>query len=103
VIAMQIHELTNHLGDSRDKFTGPVTAYGGTKVVQIQLRAGSEIPEHRTNADALIVVRKGRVVFGFGDDQVELTPDRLLHIFPDEPHNLRAVEDTELLLIRTER
>lgn len=99
---MQVFEMNNHL-QSKDKYVGALTEYGKTKVIQLQLAAGSEIKEHRTNADALIIVQKGRVVFGFGEQQVELTPDKLLHILPDEPHSLRAIEDVEALLIRSER
>lgn len=99
---MLVLELTNHL-HSRDKYVGALLEYGKSKVIQIQLTAGSEIKEHRTNADALILVQKGRLLFGFGEQQVELAPDKLLHIDPDEPHSLRALEDTEALLIRTER
>ena len=100
--AMQVLEVKHHL-QSKDKYIGALTEYGKTKVIQLQLAAGNEIKEHRTNADALIIVQKGRVVFAFGEQQVELTPDKLLHILPDEPHSLRALEDAEALLIRTER
>jgi quercetin dioxygenase-like cupin family protein len=99
---MQVHELKNHL-QSKDRYTGVLTEFAKTKVIQLQLAAGSEIREHRTSADALIVVQKGRVVFAFGDQEVELGPDRLLHIPPDEPHSLRALEELEALLIRIER
>jgi len=99
---MQVYDLIHYL-ESKEKHVGPLTEYARTKVIQIQLRAGQEIKEHRTNADALIVVLKGRVIFGFGEHEVELTPDKLLHILPEEPHSLRATEDLEALLIRTER
>ena len=98
---MQVFELNSYLSE-KDKYVGALTEYGNTKVIQIQLAAGNEIKEHRTNADALIVVRKGRVVFSFGEERAELTNGQLLHILPNEPHSLQAVEDVELLLIRTE-
>lgn len=99
---MQVYDAKSYL-QSKEKHTGVLAEFAKTKVIQLQLKAGSAIAEHRTNADALIIVQKGRVIFGFGEQEVELAPDKLLHIDPDEPHSLRAVEDTEILLIRTER
>jgi len=99
---MQVYELKHHLGD-KDRYTGVLAEFARTKVIQLRLAAGAEIREHRTSDDVLIVVLKGRVVFRFGEKKAELGPYRLLHIPPDEPHSLRAIEDLEALLIRIGR
>lgn len=99
---MQPFNLENHL-QAKDKYTGTVTAYGKTKIMQLQLSAGQVIPAHQTDADVLIIVQKGRVVFEFQGEQVQLAPDKLLHISPGETHSVHALDDVEALLIRTEK
>ncbi|KZE48859.1 hypothetical protein AV540_16505 [Brevibacillus parabrevis] len=49
-----------------------------------QLRAGSFIPEHDTDADVLLLVQKGKAVFDFSGEQIELDPQALLYMLPAE-------------------
>ncbi|OPA76264.1 hypothetical protein BVG16_18895 [Paenibacillus selenitireducens] len=99
---MKLFNLESHLHE-KDKYMAPLTAFEKTKVVQIQLTAGNGIPDHMANADLLIVVQKGIVVFEVAGERVELTPSQMLYMEPKEQHSLQAVDDVELLLIRVER
>ncbi|WP_205628836.1 cupin domain-containing protein, partial [Acinetobacter baumannii] len=51
-------------------------------------------------SDAIIHVVTGRIRFGVGDEVVELTKDIVLHMNPGEEHELEAVEDASLLIIK---
>jgi quercetin dioxygenase-like cupin family protein len=83
----------------REKYIGPLTEYAGTKVLQLSLKEGSEIPSHQAKTNVLVIVQKGRVLFSCEKGQIELSPGRLLHILPSEPHSVLALEDTETYLI----
>ncbi|MDF2723781.1 MAG: hypothetical protein K0Q59_3456 [Paenibacillus sp.] len=103
---MEMIALENRL-QSRDKLIEPIMEYGHTKIVQLQLKAGSGIPAHSAKTDLLVVVQKGRVQFtgeGTGeaaDGPFELSPDKLLRIPSGVRHSVLALEDTIALLIFT--
>ncbi|GEB30695.1 MULTISPECIES: AraC family ligand binding domain-containing protein [Brevibacillus] len=100
---MQTFDLKNYL-ESAPKHIGALMGFERTKVLQLQLRAGSFIPEHDTDADVLILVQKGKAVFDFSGKQIELDPQSLLYMLPAEKHSVRALdEDVEMVVIRIER
>ncbi|WP_190931939.1 AraC family ligand binding domain-containing protein [Paenibacillus oceani] len=100
---METIKLESHLG-SVPKHIGKLAEFGKAVVMQLQLRAGETIPEHRTEADVLIVVQSGQAVFVFQDRQVTLDPRTLLHILPGEAHSVHAADgDAELLVIKVAR
>jgi len=99
---MRLFSFESHLQE-KVKHIAPIVAFEKTKVIRIQLAAGNGIPDHCADADVLIIVQKGRVVFELANERVELTPGHMMYMVPKEQHSLQAVEDTELLLIRIER
>lgn len=69
-------------------------------ILSVSLQPGEEMKDHQTPLEALIVVRKGEVVFEAGDQRLILTSNDCLHIHPNEMHRVEAVTATEFLLIR---
>ncbi|THF72612.1 AraC family ligand binding domain-containing protein [Cohnella fermenti] len=84
---------------SPGKPIAPLTEYGGTKVLQLSLKAGGGIPSHQAKTNVLVIVQKGRLQFACEERQIELSPGRMLHLLPSEPHSVLASEDTEAYLI----
>jgi quercetin dioxygenase-like cupin family protein len=86
-------------GASERKVT-PIGQYGATRVMQLQLRAGTAMPAHSAPERVLVVVLAGRGSFGFGAEQVALHERQVLHMAPGEEHSVKAETDLDLLLVR---
>lgn len=70
----------------------------GIRVVLIALRDGAHIPPHRARADLTVQVLRGRVRFSVGETPHLLGPGSLLAVAGGLEHDLRALEDVEVLL-----
>lgn len=92
--------VLKNLLESRAVGKADVLKFSGGAVINLQLRAGQRVGRHHTPSDAIIHVVSGRVRFGVGDESVELTKDIVLHMNPREDHELEAIEDTSLLVIK---
>ena len=69
-------------------------------VLNIQLRAGKDVKEHHSNANVLIVVRKGKVQFIVEGTEHIVTSENFLHIKPIEKHSLIALEDSDIVVTK---
>ncbi|GED17311.1 hypothetical protein AM501_16420 [Aneurinibacillus migulanus] len=96
---MKVAELKSVLGQ-QDIGKMNVLEFAKGAVINLQLKAGQSIGRHHTPSDAIVHVVSGRVRFGIGEETVELTRDVVLHMNPKEEHELEAVEDTSLLVIK---
>jgi quercetin dioxygenase-like cupin family protein len=101
---MNIFQLPSHLhgqdSQGKNKHIGKVTEFRNVRVLQLQLLAGTVVPEHNTDADVIISIQKGSAVFDFQGEKVTLTPGQLLHINALELHSVEALEDMEALVVR---
>ena len=96
---MKLFETKYQLND-KAKHLAKVATVDNATFTNIQLRAGEEIAEHDSKNEAFIIVRKGKIQFTVEGEPVIVTPENLLHMAPLEKHSLRAVEDTDLVLIQ---
>lgn len=78
----------------------PIGQYGATRVMQLQLKAGSELSSHSAPERVLVIVLQGRGRFGFGEDTVPVHERQVLHMTAGEPHSVFADTDLDLLLVR---
>ncbi|HBI05153.1 MAG TPA: cupin [Paenibacillaceae bacterium] len=69
-------------------------------VVNLQLGKGQKIPPHHTGNTTLVVAQKGHVLFTVEGVTNELVPGTLLLMDPNEEHELEAVEDSSLFVIK---
>lgn len=91
---------TKHdIGDEK-KFAKRVLKQPGYDVVQIHMKEDEEITEHHAKVETLIIVRKGRVSFTVEGETVELTNEDILQMDPFEKHHLKAIDETDLLLLK---
>jgi quercetin dioxygenase-like cupin family protein len=68
----------------------------------LALKAGEELGDHEAPGEATLLVLRGRVTLGTSTDEVAVAELELLEI-PDERHNLRALEDSVVVLTVAKR
>lgn len=96
---MELFEIPYQLG-TKKKHLQKVAKFEKTNIVNMQLAAGEEIPAHDADADVLIVVNSGRVEFTVEGTVAEVSPGVMMRMTPKEKHSLRAVEDSNFLVIQ---
>jgi quercetin dioxygenase-like cupin family protein len=69
-------------------------------VINIYMQAGEEITEHHAKEETLIIVRAGKVKFDVEGKKIILTDKKMLQMEPYEKHSLKAVEESDLLLLK---
>jgi quercetin dioxygenase-like cupin family protein len=70
-----------------------------TRVIAINLPAGDQLNEHQVHERAWVVVAAGEAEFEQGGESVRGGPGLLVHFDPNERHEVRALEDTRLILL----
>jgi quercetin dioxygenase-like cupin family protein len=63
----------------------------------LALKAGEVLADHEAPGEATVLVLSGRVTLGTSTDEATVSAMELLEI-PDERHNLRALEDSVVVL-----
>lgn len=96
---MKVIDTPNYLAE-KNKHVEKCIQFNETNVLNIQLKANEFIPEHDFNGNVLVIVRKGKVLFDVEGKQVELTNENVLHIAPLEKHGLKALEDSDILVVK---
>ncbi|MEK3722817.1 hypothetical protein [Paenibacillus sp. FSL H8-0034] len=101
---MKVFELKSHLqateNEGKSKHIGKVTEFRNVRVLQLQLLAGTVVPEHNTDADVIISIQKGSAIIDFQGTKISLNSGQLLHIDALELHSVEALEDMEALVVR---
>lgn len=68
------------------------------EVIRLIVPSGKEIPEHKAKGEIVVHCLEGQVAFNaFGKDQT-LRAGELLYLPTGEPHTVKGVEDSSLLL-----
>jgi quercetin dioxygenase-like cupin family protein len=91
---------TPFLLEEKEKNVSKVIQFDNNDVVNIQLRIGEEIKEHNADANVLIVIRRGKVIFTVEGEEQVVTSNNVLHMNPLEKHALKAVEDSDIVVIK---
>ena len=71
---------------------------GDSSVILFVFTAGGVLKEHRTEGHVTIHVLRGRLEVDAGGETHKLRAGALLALAPGEPHTVRAVKPTEMLL-----
>lgn len=71
---------------------GPLT------LILYAFESGGVLKEHRANGDVTIHVLSGRLEIAAASEAISLGAGELLALAPDEPHAVRALEASEMLL-----
>jgi quercetin dioxygenase-like cupin family protein len=70
-----------------------------TRVIAINLPAGEELQEHQVHERAYLFVASGKVEVVKDDEAVSGGPGMLAHFEPNERHEVRATDDSRLVLL----
>ena len=68
------------------------------ELIRLVLAAGKEIPTHSAPGEITVQCLEGRVAFTSGEKTVELTAGQLLYLTAGEPHAVKGIEDSSLLV-----
>jgi quercetin dioxygenase-like cupin family protein len=68
------------------------------ELIRLVLAAGNEIPTHKASGEITVQCREERVAFTAGGKTQELTAGRLLYLVAGEPHSVKGIEDSSLLV-----
>lgn len=68
-------------------------------VAKVLLQKGCHVARHRHPSEQMSVTLSGRLLWTLGEDrrQVEITQGQMLHIPGDVPHEVVALEDSEVI------
>lgn len=70
-------------------------------VTHLVLKAGQAVPEHKVPQTVIVVPIKGRIDFSNCEESQEIYPGRIVQMIPDEWHALKALEDSELMVVKS--
>jgi len=68
------------------------------ELIRLVLPAGKEIPTHKVPGEITVQSLEGRVAFTAGQKTQELVAGQLLYLSGGEPHSVKAIEDSSLLV-----
>ena len=68
------------------------------EVIRLVLHAGKEIPSHKAPGEITVQCLEGRVAFTAEGKTQELTAGQFLFLAAGEPHALKALESSSLLV-----
>lgn len=94
---------TPYLLQEREHYMHTVTSFENTNIINVQLQANEVIPDQELNADMIVIVKSGVVSYNIGGEMSTVTPNKILHIGPNETHSLKAEEASDMILIQVFR
>lgn len=65
------------------------------------LSKGTDIDEHTSTKNGLVLVLKGKGIFKLFNEEIEMKPNIFIFMPKDAPHSLKAEEDLAILLLLT--
>lgn len=73
----------------------------GQQVTHLFLRKGKELPTHNVDMSVVVVPFKGRVEFTGESGTETIEPGTVIEMEPNEKHSLKAVEDSQLIVVKS--
>ncbi len=84
---------------AKDKSIKKIFGNDQSNIVNIQLKAGEDIPEHDSKNPIFIIVRSGTVKFICTEEEYRLKDSDILFMEAEELHSVEAVTDTDFLIV----
>lgn len=91
---------TWHDVEKKTRYANRVMKQDKFDVVHMHLQKGEKVGPHHAEEESLIVVRSGKVQFIVEGKTVELTNEDILQMDPYEEREIKAIEQTDLLLLK---
>ena len=70
------------------------------QITHLQIRKGEEIPSHKSDKSVVLVFYKGKVDFKEEKGKQIIIPGDIITMDPNEIHVLKALEDSDLMVIK---
>ena len=70
------------------------------QITHLQIKKGEEIPSHKSDKSAVVVIYKGKVDFKEESGSQIIIPGDIITMDPNETHALKAIEDSDLMVIK---
>jgi quercetin dioxygenase-like cupin family protein len=93
-----IHDLADEVSIQPGAVVSKVVHHDGVNVTVFAFDTGQELTEHSAARAALVQVISGRLRFTVDGKEYDAGPGFWLHMAPDAPHALVAVEPSIMLL-----
>jgi quercetin dioxygenase-like cupin family protein len=91
-------DLQTLMIDGQDRHGITLVREGGLVVVLVRLRQGASLNEHSAHGAATVLVLSGHIEVQLRDERIDAPTGRLVAFDANVPHEVRALEDTTLLL-----
>lgn len=96
---MKLEKTVHRLGE-KGKYAKRVLQEAKFDMVHMHMKEEETIASHYAKEETLIIVRSGKIVMNVEGEEVTLTNESILQMEPYEAHDLRAIEETDLLLLK---
>ena len=70
------------------------------QIIHLQIKQGEEIPSHKSDKSVVVVIYKGKVDFTGENGNEIIVPGNIITMEPNEMHALKAIEDSDLMVIK---
>lgn len=70
------------------------------QATHLQIKKGEEVPSHKSDKSVVVVIYKGKVDFTGENGIQTIVPSDVIVMEPNEMHALRALEDSDLMVIK---
>lgn len=94
----EIVDLETWANDQPDARTKAIVKTEGMELIRLSLPTGKEIPNHKVSGPITVHCIQGKIEFTAMGATQELETGQLLHLMPEEPHSVKAVDDAVVLL-----
>lgn len=78
--------------------TNTLVRTADVEVIRLIVPSGKEIPQHKAKGDIVVQCLEGAVAFTFSGKTENLRSGDLLYLDVGEPHSVRGIEDSSILL-----
>jgi len=95
---IEVVDLGTWAQDMPNEQTKAIVKTEEMELVRLVIPAGKEIPTHKVSGPIVVHCINGKIEFTAMGTTHVLTHGQLLHLIPDEPHSVKAAEDSVVLL-----
>lgn len=70
------------------------------QITHLQIKKGEEIPSHKSDKNVMVVIYKGKVDFVGENGNEIIVPGDIISMEANEMHALKAINDSDLMVIK---
>ncbi len=94
----EIVDLQTWAADLPREHTKAIVKTNEMELIRMVLPAGKGIPNHKVDGPITVQCVAGKIAFTAMGATQEINYDQLIHLLPEEPHSLKAIDDSVVLM-----